>query len=47
VEQVTALSAQKADFTLGQQLQRWGEDVLYEESLAMVAQMMKLLQEAP
>lgn len=47
VEQVTALSDQKADFMLGQQLQRWGEDVLYEESLAMVAQMMKLLQEAP
>jgi hypothetical protein len=29
---------------LGQQLQRWGEDVLYEESLAMVAKMMRLLQ---
>jgi glucose-6-phosphate dehydrogenase assembly protein OpcA len=43
VEQVTALSDQKADFMLGQQLQRWGEDVLYEESLAMVARIMRLL----
>ncbi|PSR12551.1 glucose-6-phosphate dehydrogenase assembly protein OpcA [filamentous cyanobacterium CCP3] len=43
VEQVTALSDQKADFMLGQQLQRWGEDILYEESLAMVAKIMNLL----
>jgi glucose-6-phosphate dehydrogenase assembly protein OpcA len=43
VEQVTALSDQKADFMLGQQLQRWGEDVLYEESLAMVSKIMQLL----
>ncbi|HIK45834.1 MAG TPA: glucose-6-phosphate dehydrogenase assembly protein OpcA [Leptolyngbyaceae cyanobacterium M65_K2018_010] len=43
VEQVTALSDQRADFMLGQQLQRWGEDVLYEESLAMVSQIMGLL----
>jgi glucose-6-phosphate dehydrogenase assembly protein OpcA len=28
---------------LGQQLQRWGEDILYEESLAMVAKIMSLL----
>jgi hypothetical protein len=28
---------------LGQQLQRWGEDVLYEESLAMVSKIMQLL----
>jgi glucose-6-phosphate dehydrogenase assembly protein OpcA len=44
VEQVTALSDQTADFMLGQQLQRWGEDMLYEESLAMVAQIMQLLE---
>lgn len=44
VEQVTALSDQKADFMLSQQLQRWGEDVLYEESLANAVQMLKLLQ---
>lgn len=42
VEQVTTLSDQKADFMLGQQLQRWGEDVLYEESLALVSQILKL-----
>jgi glucose-6-phosphate dehydrogenase assembly protein OpcA len=45
VEQVTALSDQKADFMLGQQLQRWGEDMLYEESLSMVAQIMALMGE--
>ena len=43
VEQVPALSDQKADFMLGQQLQRWGEDVLYAESLAKVAKIMELL----
>lgn len=43
VEQVTALSDQKADFMLGQQLQRWGEDVLYEESLAMATEILNLL----
>jgi glucose-6-phosphate dehydrogenase assembly protein OpcA len=43
VEQVTALSDQRADFMLGQQLQRWGEDILYEESLAMVAKIISLL----
>jgi glucose-6-phosphate dehydrogenase assembly protein OpcA len=43
VEQVTALSDQKADFMLGQQLQRWGEDLLYEESLALTARVLRLL----
>ncbi|MGB3308164.1 MAG: glucose-6-phosphate dehydrogenase assembly protein OpcA [Nodosilinea sp.] len=43
VEQVTALSDQKADFMLGQQLQRRGEDILYEESLAMVAKIINLI----
>ncbi|ASC70652.1 uncharacterized protein XM38_015920 [Halomicronema hongdechloris C2206] len=42
VEQVTALSDQKADFMLSQQLQRWGEDILYEESLTMTATILKL-----
>lgn len=41
-EQVTALSDQKAEFLLGQQLQRWGRDFLYEESLAVTAQMLRL-----
>jgi glucose-6-phosphate dehydrogenase assembly protein OpcA len=43
VEQVTALSDQKADFMLGQQLQRWGEDILYEESLALTTSILNLL----
>jgi glucose-6-phosphate dehydrogenase assembly protein OpcA len=43
LEQVTALSDQKADFMLGQQLQRWGEDVLYEESLAATTKILNLL----
>ncbi|HEY9648435.1 MAG TPA: glucose-6-phosphate dehydrogenase assembly protein OpcA [Chroococcidiopsis sp.] len=41
--QVTALPDQKAEFLMGQQLQRWGRDVLYEESLAVTAQILKLL----
>lgn len=41
-EQVTALSDQKAEFLLSQQLQRWGREMLYEESLAVTAQMLKL-----
>jgi glucose-6-phosphate dehydrogenase assembly protein OpcA len=40
VEQVTALSDQKAEFMLSQQLQRWGEDILYEESLALSARVL-------
>ena len=42
VEQVTALSDQKADFMLSRQLQRWGQDVLYEESLDVTTQLLKL-----
>jgi glucose-6-phosphate dehydrogenase assembly protein OpcA len=41
-EQVTALPDQKAEYLMGQQLQRWGRDVLYEESLAVTAQILKL-----
>lgn len=40
-EQVSALSDQKAEFLLGQQLQRWGQDVLYEESLAVAAHILQ------
>lgn len=43
-EQVTATSDQKAEFLMGQQLQRWGRDVLYEESMAVVGQMLRLRQ---
>lgn len=42
VEQVSAISDQRADLILGQQLQRWGEDVLYQDSLAMAAQILHL-----
>ncbi|MBP0001825.1 MAG: glucose-6-phosphate dehydrogenase assembly protein OpcA [Cyanobacteria bacterium SID2] len=41
-EQVTALSDQKAELLMAQQLQRWGRDVLYEESLAVTARVLKL-----
>ncbi len=39
-EQVTALSDQKAESLMAQQLQRWGHDVLYEESLGVTAQLL-------
>lgn len=40
-EQVTAIPDQKAEFLMGQQLQRWGRDVLFEESLAVTAQLLQ------
>ncbi len=42
VNQVTPLTDQKAEFLLGQQLQRWGRDVLYGESLEVTAQILRL-----
>jgi glucose-6-phosphate dehydrogenase assembly protein OpcA len=42
VHQVSPLSDQSADNLLGQQLQRWGREVLYEESLALVAKILAL-----
>ena len=44
VEEVSAISDQRADLILGQQLQRWGEDVLYQESLGMADQILRLCQ---
>ncbi|MGK7901536.1 MAG: glucose-6-phosphate dehydrogenase assembly protein OpcA [Hormoscilla sp.] len=41
-EQVTPLSNQKAESLMSQQLERWGRDLLYEESLAVTAQILKL-----
>ncbi|NET34828.1 MAG: glucose-6-phosphate dehydrogenase assembly protein OpcA [Cyanothece sp. SIO1E1] len=41
-EQVTALPDQKAEFLLSRHLQRWGRDALYEESLEVVTQILKL-----
>ncbi|RUR72168.1 glucose-6-phosphate dehydrogenase assembly protein OpcA [Chlorogloeopsis fritschii PCC 9212] len=43
-QQVTSLSEQKAEFLLSQQVQRWGHEVLFEESLAVTAQILKLAQ---
>ncbi len=41
-EQVSALTDQKAESLMSQQLQRWGRDVLYEESLALTAKILRL-----
>lgn len=41
-EQVIATNDQKAEFLLSQQLQRWGRDVLYEESMAVAAKILRL-----
>lgn len=41
-EQVTASNDQKAEFLLSQQLQRWGRDVLYEESFDVAVQIVQL-----
>jgi glucose-6-phosphate dehydrogenase assembly protein OpcA len=42
IQQVTPLFDQKTEFLLSQQLQRWGSDVLYKESLAVAAQILEL-----
>lgn len=44
IEQVTPLFDQKSEELLGQQLQRWGREMLYEESMTIVAQTLKLAQ---
>ncbi|MGL5082507.1 MAG: glucose-6-phosphate dehydrogenase assembly protein OpcA [Microcoleaceae cyanobacterium] len=41
-EQVSATSDQKAESLMTQQLQRWGRNALYEESLALTAQILGL-----
>ncbi|MGF1513366.1 MAG: glucose-6-phosphate dehydrogenase assembly protein OpcA [Elainellaceae cyanobacterium] len=41
-EQVTALSDQRAEALMSQQLQRWGKDALYDESLDVTAQIVSL-----
>ncbi|MEM9487097.1 MAG: OpcA/G6PD domain-containing protein, partial [Cyanobacteria bacterium P01_F01_bin.116] len=45
IQEVTAISDQRSDLLLEQQLQRWGEDVLFEESLAVTAHILKLLEQ--
>ena len=42
VEEVTSLSDQRSDLLLEQQLQSWGEDVLFEESLAVTSSILEL-----
>lgn len=42
VQQVSALADQQAEVLLGQQLQRWGRDLLFEESLGLTADVLKL-----
>lgn len=41
-QQVSSLADQNAEELLSQQLQRWGRDNLYEESLAVTTQILKL-----
>ncbi|MEM9978714.1 MAG: glucose-6-phosphate dehydrogenase assembly protein OpcA, partial [Cyanobacteria bacterium P01_D01_bin.2] len=43
IQEVIAISDQRSDLLLEQQLQRWGEDVLFEESLAVTSQILNLL----
>ncbi|WP_267383711.1 glucose-6-phosphate dehydrogenase assembly protein OpcA [Cyanobacterium sp. uoEpiScrs1] len=42
IEQVTSLADQKTDQLLSKQLQRWGQDILYKESVEIVDQILKL-----
>ncbi|HAC63632.1 MAG TPA: oxidoreductase, partial [Cyanothece sp. UBA12306] len=42
IEQVTSLADQKTDQLLSKQLQRWGQDVLYTESMEIVNEILKL-----
>ncbi len=45
IQQVTPLFDQKTEQLLSQQLQRWGREVLYEESMAVTAELLKLKDE--
>lgn len=44
IEQVTPMFDQKSEELLGQQLQRWGREMLYEESMVVTAQILQLEQ---
>ncbi|MFN4850838.1 glucose-6-phosphate dehydrogenase assembly protein OpcA, partial [Microcystis sp.] len=44
VEQVSHLEDQKTETLLGKQLQRWGQDVLYQESMKVTGAILKLSQ---
>jgi glucose-6-phosphate dehydrogenase assembly protein OpcA len=41
-QQVSSLSEQKAEVLLSQQVQRWGREALFEESLVIIAKTLKL-----
>jgi glucose-6-phosphate dehydrogenase assembly protein OpcA len=43
IEQVTPLLDQKSEDLLSQQLQRWGREMLYEESMVIAAQILRLV----
>jgi glucose-6-phosphate dehydrogenase assembly protein OpcA len=45
VQQVSPLADQSSETLLGQQLQRWGRDQLFEESLTVTARLLQLQQE--
>jgi glucose-6-phosphate dehydrogenase assembly protein OpcA len=40
VEEVTSLAERNAEDLLAEYLQRWGRDLLYEESMTVVAQIL-------
>jgi glucose-6-phosphate dehydrogenase assembly protein OpcA len=42
-QQVNSLAEQKPEFLLSQQVQRWGREALFEESLQVITKTMKLL----
>ena len=44
IEQVSHLEDQKTETLLGKQLQRWGQDVLYQESMKVTGAILKLSQ---
>lgn len=41
--QVSPLAEQRSEVLLSQELQRWGRDILFQESLSMTAQILRLL----
>lgn len=43
IQQVTPLFDQKTEILLGQQLQRWGSDLLYEESMHLTQKILSLM----
>ncbi|WP_019506579.1 glucose-6-phosphate dehydrogenase assembly protein OpcA [Pleurocapsa sp. PCC 7319] len=43
IEEVTPLSDQKTENLLAQQLQRWGREMLFEESMTITSQILQLL----